>query len=583
MVKNDEVAARLEELADLLEAQDVEYKPRAYRDAAENVLGHAESIESLAAEGLDAVTTIEGVGEAIGEKLIEYVETGSIEALDEQRAALPVDMTALTRVEGVGPRTVGTLYEALGIRDLDDLEAAAEAGEIREVPGFGAKTEQNILERIPFARAAGERTLLEDGRTVGEAVRTFLDGIEGVDRVALAGSIRRFRPTIGDVDVLVATRAGEEVVDAVAEWDRIEDVIESGDTKTSLRIDGLGVDIRLVAPEEFGSALQYFTGSREHNVTLRNRAIDRELKINEYGVFEITADERAAADTRAGTRIAGETEDGVYGAVGLPWIPPELREDRGEIAAAAAGDLPDLLEPGDLCGDLHVHTDYSDGDASIEKMLEAAVEFGHDYVAITDHAAGPGVFGNSGLTDDQLRDQLEAVRSAAESVPVEVFTGVEANVDVDGTVLETDPELLAELDVVVASPHSNLGGDDDQTDRLLAAIEQPAVNVLGHPSGRLLNQRPAMEFDPVALGEAAAAHDVALEVNANPHRLDLWGRAVQVAVKAGATIVINTDAHAPTELSYQRFGLHTARRGWAEPADVLNAWPVADVRGFLEG
>ncbi|MFW6004113.1 MAG: helix-hairpin-helix domain-containing protein [Halodesulfurarchaeum sp.] len=582
MTSNDEVADRLDELADLLEAQDIEYKPRAYRTAADNVRSAADSVSDLAAEGLESVQEIDGVGEAIGEKIIEYVETGSIEELEAQRAALPVDMAALTRVEGVGPKTVGTLHEALGIRTLSDLEAAAEAGEIRTVSGFGAKTEQNILDNVDFARQAGNRSLLGQARPIGEEIRDFLADRPGVDSVALAGSLRRWRPTIGDVDVLVGTAEPEAVTETVAEWDRVEAVIESGTTKTSLRVAGMQVDLRLVDPAEFGSALVYFTGSKDHNIALRNRAIEDGLKVNEYGVFEVTDAERADPDTRAGDRIAGETESGVYDVLGLPPIAPELRENRGEIEAAAAGELPDLLEADELLGDLHVHTNWSDGDYSIEEMVEGAYEYGHEYVVISDHAEGPGVFGDSGLSEADISAQLEAVESVASEAPIEVLSGIEANIAPNGSIENTDDDLLAELDVVIASPHADIGDGEDRTDRLIAAIEHPHVNVLGHPSGRLLNQRPAMEFDPGAIGRAAAANGVALEVNANPHRLDLWGSAVKAAIDAGASIAINTDAHAPDEFAYQRYGVHTARRGWASPADVVNTRDVASLRDFLD-
>jgi len=582
MTDNEEVAARLEELADLLEAQDVDYKPRAYRTAAENIRETSDAIEGLAADGLEAIQEIEGVGEAIGEKVLEYVETGSIQALEEERSALPVDMAALTRVEGIGPKTAGKLYEALSIQTLDDLEAAAEAGEIQSVSGFGERTEQKILDHIEFAREAGERSLLGTARPIGEDIRAYLANREAVENVALAGSLRRWRATIGDVDALVATTAPESVTDAITDWERVESVIESGQTKTSLRVAGMQVDVRLVDPAEFGSALVYFTGSRDHNIALRNRAIDQGRKVNEYGVFEVTDAERADPDTRAGDRLAGETETAVYEALDLPYIPPELREDRGEIEAAAEGELPELLQEEDLRGDLHTHTTWSDGGYSIEEMVEGAANYGHDYLVIADHADGPGVFGNSGLSEAEIREQIEAIESVAAEASIKVLTGIEANIGPDGSVGATDDEVLAELDLVVASPHADIGDGEDRTERLVAAIEHPKVDILGHPSGRLLNQRPAMEFDPRVLGAAAADNGVALEVNANPNRLDLWDTAIEAAIAEGATIAINTDAHAPSEFEYQRFGVHTARRGWATKADVLNARDFDGLQAFLE-
>jgi DNA polymerase (family 10) len=568
MSRNDEVADLLEEFADLLEAQDVEYKPRAYRDAAENVRELSVAIEGLAADGQDAVAEVDAVGDAISAKVVEYVETGEIEELQELRAELPVEMDALTRVEGVGPKTVGTLYEELGIQTLDDLEAAAEAGEIRDLYGFGAKTEQNILEGIDFAREAHERQLLARALPRGDRVRAFLAGVDAVEQVELAGSIRRRRPTVGDVDVLVGSADEAAVVDAFTDWEAPERVIEAGTGKASVRLEEVRVDLRVVDPAEFGAALQYFTGSKSHNVTVRNRAIDRGLKLNEYGVFDVSAVEDPDAGQRVGERVAGSDEAGVYAALDMAWVPPELREDRGEVAAAAADDLPDLLTREAMRGDLHTHTNWSDGAASIEEMVAAADAFGHEYVAVTDHATGPGMVGGVGLDDEQLREQLPAIRAVDDEADIEVLAGVEANIDADGEV-SVGEDVLAELDIVVASPHAGLDGDG--TDRLVTAAEHPQIDVIGHPTGRQLNRRPGMTVDVERLATAAAEHDTALEINAHPRRLDLRGSAVQTAIEAGATIAIDTDAHAPASFEHIRYGVDTARRGWAEAGDVLNA------------
>ncbi|MEF8851430.1 MAG: DNA polymerase/3'-5' exonuclease PolX [Haloarculaceae archaeon] len=578
MSRNDEVANRLEEFAALLEARDVEYKPRAYRQAAENVRDHPRAVEDLAAEGEDAVAEIDGVGDAIAAKVVEYVETGEIAELEDLREDLPVDMDALTRVEGVGPKTVGSLYEALGVRTLDDLQAAAENGEIREVSGFGAKTEENILENLEFAREAAQRELLGRARPRGEDVVAYLDEQSAVERVDLAGSLRRWKETIGDVDVLVGSENGAGVVDALTEWPAADSVIEAGDTKASVRSEGIRVDLRVVAPEEFGAALQYFTGSKDHNVALRNRAIERDLKMNEYGTFDISAVEDPGVDQRAGERVAGETEAGMYAALDLPLIPPELRENSGEIEAAAEGELPDLVAEDEIRGDLHVHTDWSDGSHSVAEMVEGAAAFGHDYVAITDHATGPGMVGGVGVPDEELREQVAAVREVAGDVDIEVFAGVEANIATDGSLSVAD-DLLADLDVVVASPHAALDGDG--TDRLVAAAEHPAVDVVGHPTGRYLNQRAGLDVDVERLATAAAAHGTALEVNADPRRLDLGGAAVRTTVEAGATIVVDTDAHGPHRYELVRYGVHTARRGWAETADVLNTRDADGIREFI--
>jgi DNA polymerase (family 10) len=581
---NAEIADRLEEMGDLLEAKDVDFKPRAYRRAAETIRGQPTPVgEIVEAGGEEALQELEHVGEAIASKVVEYVETGEIEELEDLRADLPVEMAALTRVEGVGPKTVGTLYEALGIETLDDLETAAEAGEIQDVSGFGAKTEQNILDGIEFARQSRERQLLGDARPLADEALEYLREVDAAERWEVAGSIRRWRATIGDVDVLVATEDPDAVVAAFTDWDRVEDVIEAGTTKASTRVAGVRIDLRTVVPDEFGSALQYFTGSKDHNITLRNYAIDREVKLNEYGAFDVSAIDDPDAGQRVGDRIGGETEESMYAALDLPWMPPELREDRGEIEAAAADELPDLIAEGDVRGDLHTHTDWSDGDETIEELARGAIEYGHEYLCISDHATGPGMVGGVGLEDDELRDQMTEVRTVDDDLDgIDLLTGVEANVDAEGGVSVAD-DVLAELDLVVASPHSALDqGSDAATDRLVAAVEHPHVDVLGHPSGRLLNRREGLSFDVDAVVEAAVDAGTALEINANPYRLDLWGSAVQTAVDAGATIAINTDAHHHDELPNVRYGVHTARRGWAEADDVLNTRPIEDVRTFVE-
>ena len=582
MSRNDEVASRLEEFADLLEADGVEYKPNVYRRAAENVREHTEPIEELAAEGGEAVETIDGVGDAIAGKVVEYVETGEIEELETLREELPVDIVALTRVEGVGPKTVGTLYEELGVTSLDDLAAAAEAGRIREVKGFGAKTEQNIRENVAFAREAQARERLGDARPLAEDALRYLRGLDAVDAAEIAGSIRRWRDTTGDVDVLVASEEGPEVIDALVAWPAATDTIEAGDSKASVRADGLRVDLRVVVPDEFGAALQYFTGSKDHNVALRNRAIARDLKMNEYGVFDVAGVDDPDAGQRVGERVAGETEASMYDALDLPLVPPELREGTGEIEAAAAGELPDLVAVEEIRGDLHTHTEWSDGGHSIVEMASAAAARGDDYYAVTDHATGPGMVGGVGLTDDDLREQAAAVDGAREEVgDMTLLHGVETNIDARGD-LSTGDDLLETLDVVVASPHAALGQDrETATDRLVRAVEHPSVDILGHPTGRLITEREGLDPDVERLAAAAADAGTALEINADPARLDLPGELVRVAVDAGATIAVDTDAHAPDAFEYLRYGAHTARRGWCEAGDLLNTRDVEGLRSFL--
>jgi DNA polymerase (family 10) len=476
----------------------------------------------------------------------------------------------------VGPKTVGALYDALGVQDLDDLEAVAREERIREVSGFGPKTEQNILENIEFARQSHERELLGDARLLADRVLGAIRDHPAVEAAETAGSLRRWCPTVGDVDVLAASDESEAVVEAFT--DLRGEVIEAGTEKASIRADGMRVDLRVFTTDEWGSGLLYFTGSRDHNISLRNRALKRDLKVNEYGIFDVSDVEDADTGLRVGGRVAGADEEEMYDALDLPWIPPELREDRGEIDAAAAGELPDLVTEDDVRGDLHVHTEWSDGGSTVAEMVAGAAEFGHDYLAVTDHATGPGMVGGVGVPDDRLREQIQTVRDVAADADVRVFTGVEANIGTDGSVSVAD-DLLADLDCVVASPHAGLGGDG--TERLVAAADHPHVNVIGHPTGRLLNQRAGLDVNVERLAEVAAATETALEINADPHRLDLAGGFVKAAVEAGATIAVNTDAHAPGGYAHSRFGVHTARRGWCEPDDVLNTWSPEEVADFL--
>jgi DNA polymerase (family 10) len=579
MSRNAEIAALLEEFADHLEARDVDYKPNSYRRAADSVRGHTVAVETLREEGgEEAIKEIEDVGDAIASKIVEYLDTGEIEELEELREGLPVEMDALTAVEGVGPKTVKALYDALDVETLEDLEAAAEAGEIREVKGFGAKTEENILEAIPFARESRARSLLGEARPVADRVLAFFESLDAVDRVDVAGSLRRWRPTIGDIDVLVGSDDADAVIEAFESWEEAGTVIEAGTSKASVRKNGMRVDLRVVVDEEFGTALQYFTGSKDHNVAVRNRAIEMGLKVNEYGVFDISEVDDPDAGQRVGERVAGKTEEGVYDALDMAWMAPELRENRGEVDAAASGGLPDLLTTDDVRGDLHLHTEHSDGETTIEAMADAAADFGHDYISVADHATGPGMVGGVGLTDEELRDQIEEIRAVDDTVDIDVFAGVEANIDADGGV-SVGEDVLAELDCVVASPHSGLDGDG--TDRIVTAIEHPEVDIIGHPTGRLLNQRPGLDLDIERVAEAAADNGTALELNADPHRLDLRSSNVKVAIEAGATIAIDTDAHRPGAYDSIRYGVHTARRGWAEADDVLNTRDADGVREFL--
>ncbi|MFP4632922.1 MAG: DNA polymerase/3'-5' exonuclease PolX, partial [Halobacteriales archaeon] len=545
---NEEVAELLLEFADRLEAMDVEFKPRAYRDAAESVLAAGEA-------ELDEPEELEDVGEAIGSKITEYLETGSVQELDELRDELPVDIRELTAVEGVGPKTVGKLYRALDVTDLDELEQAARDGRIAEVEGFGERTQANLLEGIAHARKSHERMLLDEAEEAADTVLEAVDALDDVVEREIAGSYRRRRETVGDLDVVCVAGDREAVVDGVAE--AASEVLQRGETKSSYRFDDVRLDLHLVESGEFGSALQYFTGSKQHNVELRNHAISLGYKLNEYGVWD--GDER----------IASETEEDVYAALDLSYVEPELRERRGEIQAALDGDLPALVGYDEPRGDLHVHTDATDGRASLEEMVDAAVEYGHDYVAVTDHAEALGVAG--GLSDDELLELAAEVREIDDGRgDVSVYTGVEANLLKDGS-LDVGDDVMEELDVVVASIHSGFRmTPEEATERLVSGVRHDGVDVVGHPSGRLLNSRSGYDYDVDALLEVCRDEDVAVEVNSNPRRLDARDIDVRRAVERDVPVVVSTDAHSPEAYAYQQYGVATARRGWAEADDVLN-------------
>ncbi len=590
MSTNETVARLFEEYADILEAKGDDYRPRSYRRAADSIREYPDSVDTLVAEGEDAVQSIDGVGESLAEKIIEYVETGEIETIEEAKSAFPINIAAITAVEGIGPKRAGDFYRELGVTSLDELDAAAREARIQELDGYGAKTEENILDGIEFARQAQKRRLLGEARPVGENIRDFLRESDGVERAELGGSLRRWKETIGDVDVLATGEDPEAIIDRFVAWG--DEKIESGPAKASVwvaapgggRLDHdndatrLRVDLRVVDPQEWGAALQYFTGSKEHNIRIRNRAIERDFKINEYGVFDVSEVDASDEEPRAGKRVAGVTEEEVYATLDMAWMPPELREDRSEVDAAVSGDLPDLVNTEEIRGDLHTHSEWSDGGHSIETMLAAAADRDYDYIGITDHASGPGVVAGMGLDDAEIRDQIDAIADAAADIDVEAFSGIEANIDTDGEISVQD-DVLADLDLVIASPHSGLDGNG--TDRLISAIEHPEVDVIGHPSGRILNGRPGLELDVERVAEAAVSHDTALEVNANPHRLDLWDHAIHIAVEAGAPIAINTDAHSPSEYDLIEYGVRTARRGWAETTDVLNTRDTGALRAFL--
>jgi len=563
-MKNAQVARILYEIAELLALDGVAFKPQAYRRAAGTVESLGEPIESLVAAGTHG--ELPGVGAAIAKKIAEIVETGRLEYHETLKAKLPIDLFELMQVEGVGPKTAKLLYDELGVKNLADLERVARAGKIRDVKSLGAKTEERILRGLAEARRVEGRILLG---TASDVAADLIDRLQGTGlfaRIEPAGSLRRGRETIGDLDLLAMTEDAAAAAEAFVSLPEVDEVLAHGETKPSVRLaSGIQIDLRIVPEPSFGAALQYFTGSQAHNIALRKRAVARGWRLSEYGLFD--------AD---GQVLAGADEAGVYEALGLQAIPPELREDRGEIALAERGELPKLVTIDDLRGDLHVHTDASDGKASLGEMVQAARQRGHEYIAITDHALFAEVIG--GLTADGLRRQIDEIAALNETLDgFCVLTGVEANIQQDAS-LDVPDDLLARLDVVIAAVHSHFRlPRDEMTARLLRAVEHEHVDILAHPTGRKIGERPAYDADWDAVFEAAAAHGTALEVNANPIRLDLNADLIRRAVGAGATIAIGTDAHVPDHFDFLRLGVITARRGWATKSNVLNARRVRDL------
>jgi DNA polymerase (family 10) len=560
-MKNALVAKILYEIADLLDLDGVAFKPRAYRRAAEVVESLGEPIEDLVASGEHV--ELPGVGDAIAKKIAEIVETGHLAYHDELRAKLPIDLYAITRVEGVGPKTAKLLYDALGVRTLADLEAAAREGKVHTVKGLGEKTEEKILRGLAETRGVEGRTLLGLALPLAESLIARLRETGLFERLEFAGSLRRGRETIGDLDLLAVSQDPARAADAFVELSDVAEVLAHGESKSSVRLGNrVQVDLRIVPAESFGAALQYFTGSKAHNIAVRKLAVAKGWKLNEYGLYD-------AADRS----LAGEDEDGVYRALGLDPIPPELREDAGELELAVSGKLPHLVELADLRGDLHVHTDASDGTASLEDMVEAARARELEYIAVTDHARFAEVIG--GLTPDGLRAQIDAIAKLNETLEgFRVLTGIEVNIQVDGS-LDMPDDLLARLDWVVASVHSHFRQTkDEMTARLLRAVSNEHVDCLAHPTGRRIGERPPYDADWDAVFRAAAEHTCAVEINANPIRLDLSAELVRRAIAAGCKLAIGSDAHALEHFDFLRLGVLTARRGWATAKDVVNTLPA---------
>jgi DNA polymerase (family 10) len=567
---NRELAAAFRELADLMEITGAErFRILAYRRAAETISRLGVDLGTLSDKEL---TSLRGVGVATAKKIREFLETGRMEKLDELRLVVPAGVRELTSLAGLGPKKAMLLHAELGISTLDDLREAIEKQRVRAVRGLGTKTEENLQKALAQYSVEERRILLGVALRTAEEIVAALSEFKAIKRVSYAGSLRRMRETIGDIDLLAASPDPPKVMDAFTSLSGMLRVIARGPTKSSVVTrDGIQVDLRVVAPDEFGAALQYFTGSKEHNVKVREHAVKMGLKLSEYGLFKVGS----------GERIAAQTEEEVYGALGMQTPPPTMREDRGEVELALSGELPSPIELRDIKGDLQGHSRYSDGRETIADMARAAAEVGYKYWAVTDHGQQLAVVNH--LTSDDIDRQAAEVAEVNKSLAgkITVLHGVELNISPSGE-LDYPDEVLRKFDLVVASVHSPPWDRDGMTRRIIRAIENPNVHIIGHPTGRRIGKRAGGEFDLVKVFKAALSCGVAIEVNSNQERLDLRDDHVRIARELGCLFAIDTDAHRFSELDFMRLGVYTAQRGWVTKESVINAWPLSKLRRFLD-
>jgi DNA polymerase (family 10) len=570
-VHNADIAEIFDEIADLLEIQGANpFRVRAYRNAARTVGEFGRDLATLICKGQD-LPKIPGVGEDLDRKIHEIASTGACAFLDRLHKDLPAAITQLLHIPGLGPKKVKALYDQLQVDSVADLRAAAEAGRIRDLPGFGEKTEQHILEALAAHADESRRFRRPVAAQYAEALAKHLRRAKGVGQVEIAGSYRRCRETVGDIDIVTTAADSVPVMARFTGYDEVAEVLSQGETRASVLLQcGLQVDLRVVPEASYGAALAYFTGSKAHNIALRRRAQDRRLKLNEYGVF------------RADETIAGETEASVYAALGLPWIPPELREDRGEVEWAERGPLPVLVEYKDLKGDLHCHTKASDGHATLEEMAEAAKRPGLEYLAITEHSQRLRIA--HGLDPEHLLKQMDEIdRLNARLKGMVLLKGVEVDILEDGS-LDLPDDVLGQLDLVIGAVHSHFDlPSAKQTARLLKAMDHPHFSLLAHPTTRELDKRPAMEADWLRVIRHARQRSCFLELNSQPERLDLPDTLCRLAKEEGVRVSINSDAHSIHDLDDLHWGIGQARRGWLEAGDVLNCLNLAELREQLRG
>ena len=573
-MENREIARLLWETADLMEiAGEDSFRIRSYRNGATAVEGYPERIEDILGDPERKVTDIPGIGKGLSQVLSEIVERGSCDRRDRLLEKFPPTALEFLKIQGLGPKGIALIFEHYRVSTIDELERLCREQKLRVLPRMGAKLEEKVLRSISQYRQRTGRYLLSYAEGVAQELAAVFHEVRGVEAVTPAGSLRRGRETVGDLDLLVTGPNPTAVLDRFIAYPSVEEVLSRGENKASAKVgrEGLQVDVRALAPESFGAAMQYFTGSKDHNVAVRTRAVKMGFKLSEYGLYRVADD----------SRVAGETEAQIYEALGLGWIPPELRENSGEVEAAEQGTLPELVELEQIRGDLHMHTTETDGRATLAEMAEAGRAHGYEYIAITDHSKALAMA--NGL------DEKRAVAFAAQvreinrgEIGIHVFSGLECDILKDGT-LDLADDALAELDLVIASVHSHMNLEAaEMTDRLLRALECPHLRILGHPTGRILLHRDPFPFDFERVVAEAVRRGVWLEINASPERLDLSGTLVRTAKSKGARFTISTDAHHPKHLESMRYGVITARRGWLGPSDVMNTLPAKQFAAALQ-
>jgi DNA polymerase (family X) len=572
-MENKEFARLLQETADLMEvAGDDGFRIRSYRNAASVIASHSERIQDIVCDPERKVTDISGIGKGLAAVLAEICQRGSFDRRDEMLARYPASALELLKIQGLGPKSIALLYEHHNVRSVDDLERICREHKLRTLPRMGAKLEEKVLRSIEsYRKTAGRFLLTFAQRTADELSGEFLE-LSGIERVQPAGSLRRGKETVGDLDIIVTGPGAGAALDHLVRHPKRQEVLGQGPNKASVQfgLERLQVDVRALPHESFGAAMQYFTGSKEHNVVLRTSAVRQGLTLNEYGLVTLDNDQR----------VAGENEEEIYERLGYEWIPPELRENSGELEAAQNGRLPHLIELGDMRGDLHMHTVATDGRATLREMAEAAAALGYQYIAVTDHSKALAM--TNGLDEERVVEFARQVRELnRDGLLLRVFSGLECDILIDGR-MDISEDALAELDLVIGSVHSYFEMEpSEMTDRLLRALESPSVRILGHPTGRRLLQRDSYPFDFERIAAKAAERKICLEINASPERLDLPGHMVRTAKRKGCKFTISTDAHRTSHLHNMRFGVTTARRGWLEAQDVLNTYPLPEFEAAL--